>query len=153
MKLVIDSSVAMKWFVAEPRHDIAKAILDSEADLVAPELVMAEMTNALWRKVRIGEITADQAHAAIDEMPGYVSLERHTRELAHMAFDVAEMLEHSVYDCMFLACALQSGDDAALVTDDEKFAGKAIRAGFGERLRQLDAGPALSDDNPTEVPR
>jgi predicted nucleic acid-binding protein len=50
--LVVDASVARKWFlVDEP--------LAAEA-LIAPDIVIAEVCNAAWRSARLGRINQDQ---------------------------------------------------------------------------------------------
>ena len=55
MTLVVDASVAIKWFVEESRSDAARAVLTSGESLVAPDLVVPEACNAaastsLWQK-------------------------------------------------------------------------------------------------------
>ena len=45
---VIDASVAVKWLVGEAHSKEAARILDGEPNLIAPELLFAEVANALW---------------------------------------------------------------------------------------------------------
>jgi predicted nucleic acid-binding protein len=50
VSLVVDASVALKWFLAdEPDADRALAIMRDDAALVAPDLLVAEVCNAAWR--------------------------------------------------------------------------------------------------------
>lgn len=51
MKLVIDASVAIKWVVDEPGTTEALA-LRRKAKLIAPDLLIAECANILWKKAR-----------------------------------------------------------------------------------------------------
>ena len=44
MTLVVDASVAIRWFVALERSDRAEAILESEEALIAPDLIVADIT-------------------------------------------------------------------------------------------------------------
>lgn len=61
---VVDASVAVKWLVNEIFSDQAAQLLDKELTLIAPELLFAEVTNALWTMCRRGDITkADFAEA------------------------------------------------------------------------------------------
>ena len=60
-KLVVDASVAIKWLVAEQLTDESLAILGSEAELIAPDLLPIEVGDALWKKVRAADLTADEA--------------------------------------------------------------------------------------------
>lgn len=134
MKLVIDSSVALKWFVDEPGRDAAVA-LDENGVFFAPDLLLAEVTNALWRKVRAGEVSALQVERAIEEIEALISLRPITAEMSGVAFRIAQELEHSVYDCLFLACAEAEG--ASLVTVDETFLAKIEAKGRVSSIRHL----------------
>ena len=52
--LVIDSSVAVKWFVVEPYSTEARRILDAYQNgtlsFLAPDLINAEFGNIIWKK-------------------------------------------------------------------------------------------------------
>jgi len=52
MSLIVDASVAVKWFSAEDGADRAEALFVAEPDLAAPELILAEVGNAMWKKHR-----------------------------------------------------------------------------------------------------
>ena len=58
MTLVVDASVACKWFVAESGSDAAAALLAGDQMLLAPDLIVPEVCNAAWSKLRRGEIGA-----------------------------------------------------------------------------------------------
>jgi predicted nucleic acid-binding protein len=55
-KIVVDSSVAIKWFVVEPFSTEAHRILDEyqtgTLTLLAPDLLYAEVGNVVWKKHR-----------------------------------------------------------------------------------------------------
>lgn len=140
MKLVVDSSVALKWFVDEPRSDAAQRIILADDQLIAPDWAFAEVINALWRKARIVEIGVEQVQEAITELPNYIEFQSSDIGLMGLALEIAIQLKHSIYDCVFLAIALQS-ESAVLVTDDRKFAEKAASGGYADKLRTLDEQP------------
>ena len=54
--VVVDSSVAIKWFVVEPYSVEAHAILEEyqagTLTLLAPDLLYAEVGNIVWKKHR-----------------------------------------------------------------------------------------------------
>ena len=52
---VVDASVAIKWVVGEP------GTAPEAGELAAPDLLVTECTNVLWRKQRQGEINAREA--------------------------------------------------------------------------------------------
>jgi predicted nucleic acid-binding protein len=61
---VVDASIAVKWLVTENFSEQAVRLLDEELTLIAPELLFAEVGNALWVMCRRGIITkADFAEA------------------------------------------------------------------------------------------
>jgi predicted nucleic acid-binding protein len=62
MALIVDASVAIKWFIDEPGSDAARRLWRNESDLLAPDLIIPEVCNAAWRKVRLGESHPAQAN-------------------------------------------------------------------------------------------
>jgi len=62
-RLVVEVSVVVKWFAPEPGS--GQAVLLRSQHLLAPDLLVAELGNALWKKVMIGEISAQDAHTAV----------------------------------------------------------------------------------------
>jgi predicted nucleic acid-binding protein len=66
--IVIDASVALKWFEQEPGSEAARAILLQEA-LIAPELIVAEVLNAAWKAARLGLMSGAQLEATAAELP------------------------------------------------------------------------------------
>jgi predicted nucleic acid-binding protein len=135
LRLVIDSSVALKWFVSEPNRELAAGLLDGDDVLIAPDLILVEVSNAMWRKARKGEVTALQVVEAIHEIGSITALHRVTPALTDAAFQIAEKIGHSIYDCIFLACAIETG--AELVTADGKFYEKAIQCDYATNIRRL----------------
>ena len=62
-KAIIDSSVAIKWFVVEPYSDDARRVLNEyqagTLSLLAPDLIYAEVGNIVWKKQRFQGLAAD----------------------------------------------------------------------------------------------
>ena len=106
MTWIVDTSVALKWAVAEEDSDRAAAFLGH--DLVAPDLLLSELGNALWKKVSQNEIGAVQAAAAFAEIEAWLPVVA-TNDVAGRALDIALTLNHPVYDCLYLALAEGSG--------------------------------------------
>ena len=135
MILVVDASVAIKWFVRETRHLEALRLLDHPADLHAPDLLVAEVTNIAWRKARLGEIGNAQADDIAQAIHRGTPLLYPSALFNERALDLAFRLDHPVYDCLYLACAEALG--GRLITADDKFRLAATKAGFADRLRPL----------------
>ncbi len=135
MSFVVDASVAIKWFVEEVRSDAARAVLDSGEPLIAPDLVVPEVCNAAWKKVRRGEISHEHGAAVVRALP--ISFDRlfGTAELAPRAFSLGHRFDHPLYDCFYIALA--EVESAALVTDDARVLALAGKAGLKGRARPL----------------
>ena len=58
--LVIDASIAVKWVVEEDGTSEALT-LRRRAKVIAPELLVAECANILWKKVQRDELSNDEA--------------------------------------------------------------------------------------------
>lgn len=118
MKLVVDASVVVPCFVPERFSIAARRWLDEAAMLLAPELLALECASALWRKARLGEITLEDAGAALRQVVnGFIEL-RPSSSLACAALELGAELDHPVYDCAYVALA--EAETAAFLTADRK---------------------------------
>ena len=123
MNLVVDASVAAKWLFVEPDTEKARAILQSaesgELQLLAPELLLAEIANSLWKRTERGDLDSDSALGLFD---GFRKVEFRfckIEELIGPALRIAFRHHHPVYDCLYVVLARREGCD--LVTADERF--------------------------------
>ena len=134
MTLVVDPSVAVNWFVREPDREAAIALLRGGAALLAPDIIIPETLNVLWRKLRRGEVALQQAVNVANVLPQFFDGIVPSSRFAESAFELSLQMDHPVYDCMYLACAL--ANSGVLVTGDETFRRKAERHGY-ESVRDL----------------
>lgn len=105
MTIVVDASVAVKWFVREDLHERAVRLLDFVDDLEAPELIVAEVGNIVWKKSVRGQLGQMQARTIVTLMPRCIPVFHPLAMLAEQAVDIAFALNHPVYDCLYVACA------------------------------------------------
>lgn len=115
-RFVVDASVALKWFLPEPDGECAARLRREGTDLDAPDLLHAEVANALWEWVRRGELKASTA-GRIVEVLSKLPIEVHpSRQLSGAALQIACATGLTVYDSLYLATALLT--DGVLVTAD-----------------------------------
>ena len=136
MKLTVDASVAVKWFVVEPLVDEARTVLTRRVQRHAPEFLLAECANTIWKKVQRGEIPDAQPYRdELANLPDILTLYP-DRGFVERATEMAFRIRHPIYDCLYLACAEATASD--LITADKRLIDKA--AGRFPKLRVHDIG-------------
>jgi predicted nucleic acid-binding protein len=132
MKLVVDASVAIKWFVPEDLADVAARWLNSTDSICAPDWIAAEFGNIVWKLLRRGEITRREAGEFLTGL-GEVGLELSpSMNLFPAALDLAVELDQTVYDSLYLALAITR--DWTLITADRKFYTAAKASAFASYI-------------------
>ena len=134
---IIDCSVAVKWYVPETHSQAAVALLDESHELHAPELLLAEFGNTLWKKRRRGELTDAEVRSILQAF-WTVPLEIHPLDtLVEGAVELALQTERTVYDSLYVALALLLG--GPVVTADEGLIAGLQAAGFAGSVRHVAA--------------
>jgi len=105
--LVIDASIAIKWVIDEEGTKEALA-LRSRA-LAAPDLLIAECANILWKKVRRSELSEREAAFAAGLLARADIDLVAMRPYLETAVRIATALDHPAYDCMYIALAEAQG--------------------------------------------
>lgn len=120
---VIDTSVAVKWFLKESLEDKALELRDAfkkrKCILMAPDLIYGEFANTIWKRVKFNKLdenigklmVADFMLIPIDIVP--------SRNLLLTAFKLATDFKQSVYDALYLALSVLR--NSSFITADEKF--------------------------------
>lgn len=129
--LVVDASVAIKWVLPEEGDKAALHIQelyqDEELDLIAPYLLLAEVANVLWKRVRRGDLTSQAAQRCFQQLLRDSPILLDSPAVNISALQLAMAHGRPVYDCLYLAWALEQRCD--LVTADERFF-NALRPAF-----------------------
>jgi predicted nucleic acid-binding protein len=115
---VVDASVGVKWFVPEVHADAARRLQSPAYQLHIPTFFDVEVANILWKKLGRGELTRAEIDAILGQLP-VLPVTRHPEApLVAAAFDLAAKTQRTVYDCLYLALAVQLG--GRMVTADER---------------------------------
>ncbi len=132
--LCVDASVVVRLLVAAPGSERVHRCWvqweEQDRVLMAPSLILYEITNALYRYERAGHLTRDEARhalgAALDLRIRLVEDAALHQEAAVLAWDLDLP---STYDAHYLAAARRSG--AELWTADRRLADRVgTRLGF-----------------------
>jgi predicted nucleic acid-binding protein len=115
--IVVDASVGLKWFVPETHSPESRRWRAGPDALHIPAFFFdLEIANILWQKVRRSEISRADSDLILAQLPA-LPLTRHPEPpLLTAAFDLADRTRRSVYDCLYLALAIQLG--GRMVTAD-----------------------------------
>ena len=119
---VVDASLVVKWFVPEVHSAAARRWLDASHDYMAPDLMFPEAGNALWKKVRRGELSRAHAQRLASDL-ALIGVEAVSmRALVADSHALAVTAGISVYDATYLTLAVRL--ETQVVTGDDKFARK-----------------------------
>jgi predicted nucleic acid-binding protein len=116
-KVVVDASVAIKWLVPEQDWTVARRLFETHT-LIAPQLILAECSNILWKKLRRGELTRSEIVEAAEKIAGLEVDLASLQDLMAPATELAAYLDHPAYDCFYIALAVV--ENSPLVTADKR---------------------------------
>ena len=117
-RLVIDASVLIKLFFSEQGSREAAAAVMKADELLAPDLLLAEVGNILWKYVRREELAAAAANQILADMMQMPIQFAKSLDLIEPALKIAMETDRTVYDCLYLALAVQA--KVKLLTADER---------------------------------
>jgi predicted nucleic acid-binding protein len=116
--LVIDASAVVRIIEGSDQSaPFQEAVLNAEL-VLAPELMLTEVANALWRLQRAGQLVADGLQQRLSRAAELVDVIEPDRHLQVEALALACHLDHPVYDCLYLALARREA--AQLLTADQR---------------------------------
>lgn len=125
-RLCIDASVVIKWLIEEVGTPEALALQRDHA-LIAPDLLISECANILWKKVQRNELQKREALLAARLLQGAEIELVPTRSLLETTTQLAIELAHPAYDCVYLALAIERG--CRFVTADDRLLRKIAQSG------------------------
>jgi predicted nucleic acid-binding protein len=106
----------MKWFVPEVLTEEAIQLLQPENALIAPDLLVPETCNTLWKKVNRKELEVDNAAQCIFDLARMPIALYPSMHLAEQALRIAAREGVTVYDSLYLALALVLDCDMVTAT-------------------------------------
>lgn len=119
MRRVVDASVAVKWFVPEIFEHEAGRLLEGGYELHAPDLILPEFSNIVWKKIRRDELTEAEGQRIITAFVRTSMRVHPHKQVIISAFTGAVMTGQTVYDWTYLSLALALSCE--FVTADDRF--------------------------------
>ncbi len=137
---VVDSSVVIKWYVPEVLSAESLRVRNGNQPLRAPDFLDVEVAAILWKKIRRGVMTRTVADSILTDLAGLTVITRHpTIPLVAPAFDIADRSNRTVYDCLYLALAVQLG--GVMVTGDDKLVNALVSTPWAANITRLQDTP------------
>jgi predicted nucleic acid-binding protein len=121
---VIDSCVCAKWLIKEEHSEKAISLLSSDLELVAPDIVLAEAANVLWKTVKRGLLTPEQADARLTDLPSFFNRLLPTFDLVPEALALGIAVDVPICDCVYVVASRRTG--SRLVTADSRLIAKLV---------------------------
>lgn len=144
-ELVLDTSVAVKFFLPETERDEALSLLAAiernAVKLLAPSTVQPELFNALWQQHRRGLLSSQEVREFWETF-SFIPIDLYASEdLMPLATALALETSVIIYDALFLALAQQA--DAVLITADSKLLKALEGTDYDDLARPLSEANAL----------
>ncbi len=122
---VVDASVAAKWLLPaagegllDQANRLAALHVKRELQLLAPDLIEAELGNVLWKAVRRKRISQAEAGNSLRNFVALAIQIVPTSDLLDQALQIAVACDWSFYDSLYVALALSTKTE--LITADER---------------------------------
>jgi predicted nucleic acid-binding protein len=131
LRYVVDASVVAKWVLPiEPYQENALQLkgdhVAGRIKLLAPTILPVEVTNALWKAVKLRRLSRQDAREAVDALgnAGLALCEFDWVQVSG-ALEIACRLDSAIYDAVYLFLAQKT--KAQFITSDDTLYEKAKR--------------------------
>ncbi|MFZ0420311.1 MAG: type II toxin-antitoxin system VapC family toxin [Candidatus Sulfotelmatobacter sp.] len=124
---VLDASVAVKWAIPSAKEtftaesvQLLRRYQDGGINFIVPDVFWAEVGNVLWKGVRQRRWQQAIAERAAEDMRRRNFFTVSSLDLLAEALEIAFVHDRSVYDCLYVALAIQFKIE--MITADERLA-------------------------------
>lgn len=116
MRVVLDASAAIEVVLDRAHGPRFGGILEQADEVLAPDLLIPEITNTIWKYHQYEHLNLDICERALEFAIGLTDVLVPSNELYREAFLLARAARRPVYDMFYLALARR--EDAAFLTLD-----------------------------------
>lgn len=119
-KIVVDTSVAIKWFVDEPKSEEALVLLTKKhqknVKIIVPDILRLEIINGLFYSYHFGTLQLKDTLNSLESLGlKYVNLDEIDLKIA---VSLMEEFTLAAYDALFITLSQQL--NCPLITNDKK---------------------------------
>lgn len=125
MITVLEASAAVAIAMNLPESTKFQTNIDTSDMVIAPDLFVAEVSNAIWKYVKAGVLDSEQADCALERAVGLVDTFEPSLVLYREAYALSVDHLHPVYDALFLVLARRH--NGVLATLDRRMADLASK--------------------------
>jgi len=128
VKAVLDANCAIEIALNKKEGERLKALLDESDQVLAPDLLVPEFVNALWKYHQFNQLSLELCDEALRVLLNLVEIFVPSTQLCRRAFALSRAQKtRAAYDMFYLALALR--ENAVLLTLDGTLKKEARRAG------------------------
>ena len=128
MKVVLDANCAMEIAFNKTGAARLKALLAESEEVLAPDLIVPEFVNGVWKLYQFTQTDLDLRDQALGTLLEIIDTLVPSREIYRDAFALSRAQKtRAAYDMFYLALALR--ENAILLTLDSTLKKEARRAG------------------------
>lgn len=128
MRVVLDANAAIEVALDGKAANELSQVLAKSEEVIAPELLLPEIVNAIWKYHQFAEFDLSKCEKALELAVGLVDRLVSHREIYRDAFALSRAQKtRAAYDMFYLALALR--ENATLLTLDTTLKKEARRAG------------------------
>ncbi|MDJ0928546.1 MAG: type II toxin-antitoxin system VapC family toxin [Gammaproteobacteria bacterium] len=135
MALVVDASVAVRWYMAGSKGEAARRLLQQDASFIAPDLILPEVGNSIWMMQRAGKISVEHGSQIVASLPSAFDRLFSGKTVGERALAIATALDHPVYDCYYLALAER--EDTKMISADKRLLKRVADSDWKQLLQPL----------------
>ena len=129
MRVVLDANAAVEVALKGKAAGPLSATLSQSEEVIAPELLVPEVVNAVWKYHQFAEFDLGKCEKILELAVGLVDRLISHRAIYREAFALSRAQKsRAAYDMFYLALALR--EDAVLLTLDGTLKKEAKRAGI-----------------------
>lgn len=129
--MIVDANIAIYWSVPGPYAAPATKIM-GQTRLCAPNFLLVETAGGLLKYVRAGLLSYTQLKESLDLVHDAITEFVFDGSLLERASDIAFIDNHKIYDCLYLALAIQRREP--LATADRRLAALAQKLSIETEL-------------------